>query len=757
MGFLAIYFMTYLPALFLSRYLERIGTSRRDPTTGAIIYSGEDLNQSGITEWCFDILYVTWACQIGSGAFGEWFWYFYLLIPSYAAFKIWSNFIGPMIGRSSDKSSEVPPSEKTTLSKRQEKLRKRSEKGDTSQDTPAESFTMDHEHEPGNTALNEELVSDNLNLPLDVHLRPVTDAGDIEAHGGQSAVHPFKVQSHSQAFTSYPRCLRAYMQSDQEPSDTQTERSRIDHEYGCTQLQSGSDQVTRPAISKEAVRQTFVFTSFGNLSPAQPLSEGAAVPAGGSTSSMNINDWEAHAIVHSQEPPLLRARTVSSAAAPGDEREGDHLSCIQMLRTELDHVRSTGLVRLVDEEQTREDFDYPCEDLRSSLPPSSPPQLFSSSPYASSQSSVSGAEPSKKVLAVEVEGRANHDYPHGDHVALVTQDEPCLESKNIHSDDSADVTASPGTDQDCLQMCLTSRVEGGLGPSRKRIANQNDVWSTNQTSGQYYFLCGDKYSMIMQKLDSRLYLPPTPKRATLASQHRQFKKLASPFRPPSKLPIVTVDGLAQTMNNREAESTISATLETSHYKIDLKGPTTPLSPVQHKASNTPRSVIQFKSPLVNRDLPADSRTIRLTPALQALERKLQLLKRAIKVKEENEEEVLARLAGKWIEAGREVAYDVWDATKDARDLEGNATFIRRSCGWENTHDGNTPWGWDTKPGDAGEESRGPDPSVVPCAAGRLAPEEDNDVGCHTLGTMLRQLGIAPEIFGWDDDKEVFSD
>ncbi|KAF8558782.1 DUF788-domain-containing protein, partial [Imleria badia] len=129
-GSLAIYVVTYLPALFLSRYLESIGTSRRDPTTGAVISSGEDLNQPGVTEWCFDILYVTWACQVGSGAFGEWFWYFYLLIPSYAIFKIWSNFIGPMIGRSSDHSTEASTSEKSTLSKRQEKLRKRSEKGD---------------------------------------------------------------------------------------------------------------------------------------------------------------------------------------------------------------------------------------------------------------------------------------------------------------------------------------------------------------------------------------------------------------------------------------------------------------------------------------------------------------------------------------------------------------------------------------------------------------------------------------------------
>lgn len=261
--------------------------------------------------------------------------------------------------------------------------------------------------------------------------------------------------------------------------------------------------------------------------------------------------------------------------------------------------------------------------------------------------------------------------------------------------------------------------------------------------------------MITQKPDSHLYLPPTPMRATLASQHRQFKKLAAPFRPPSKLPVAK-DELTQTMDNRTIESASSSTPEINHDGPDIREPTTHVLPLQHKASNTSRSVAQFKSPLVNRALPANSRTIRLTPALQTLERKLQLLKRAIKVKEDNEEEVLVRLAVKWIEAGREVAYDVWDATKDTGNFDGKAILDRRSYGWEGTNDRNTPWGWDSKLGDVGEESCNLDPSTAPCVAGR--PEEDDDVGFNnTLGTMLRQLGIAPEIFGWDDDKETFSD
>jgi hypothetical protein len=55
----ALYAATYAPTFFLSRYLESIGTPKRDSTTGVLITSGEDLNQPGLIEYCFDVLYVT--------------------------------------------------------------------------------------------------------------------------------------------------------------------------------------------------------------------------------------------------------------------------------------------------------------------------------------------------------------------------------------------------------------------------------------------------------------------------------------------------------------------------------------------------------------------------------------------------------------------------------------------------------------------------------------------------------------------------
>ncbi|OJT10510.1 hypothetical protein TRAPUB_12948 [Trametes pubescens] len=95
-----IYVFSLGPSVFLARYLERIGSPRRDPTTGTLISAGEDLSRPGIIEWCFDVIYVT--------------------------------FISPMFfGRSAaPPASEAESETKEPTSKRQEKLRKRSERGD---------------------------------------------------------------------------------------------------------------------------------------------------------------------------------------------------------------------------------------------------------------------------------------------------------------------------------------------------------------------------------------------------------------------------------------------------------------------------------------------------------------------------------------------------------------------------------------------------------------------------------------------------
>ncbi|KAH9077403.1 hypothetical protein EDB83DRAFT_2504589 [Lactarius deliciosus] len=104
----------------------KLGTPRRD-STGNLVSSGEDLNQPGMTEWMFDILYISWFAQVGTAILGEWLWWTYLVIPAFVIYKLW-GLISPMVfGRSSTLPEEEPVE---NLSKRQEKLKKRNERGD---------------------------------------------------------------------------------------------------------------------------------------------------------------------------------------------------------------------------------------------------------------------------------------------------------------------------------------------------------------------------------------------------------------------------------------------------------------------------------------------------------------------------------------------------------------------------------------------------------------------------------------------------
>ncbi|KIM33419.1 hypothetical protein M408DRAFT_326137 [Serendipita vermifera MAFF 305830] len=125
-----IHVLTFIPLFVLYTHLNSIGSPRRDPTTGALIGSGEDLNMSGVTEWCWDIIYVTWGCQIGSAALGEWFWWVYLCIPLFALYKIYSVFLKPYFFSKAPESASTEDETAQSMSKRQQKLKKRSDKGD---------------------------------------------------------------------------------------------------------------------------------------------------------------------------------------------------------------------------------------------------------------------------------------------------------------------------------------------------------------------------------------------------------------------------------------------------------------------------------------------------------------------------------------------------------------------------------------------------------------------------------------------------
>ncbi|KAI6164958.1 hypothetical protein EDD17DRAFT_1420457, partial [Pisolithus thermaeus] len=152
---------------------------------------------------------------------------------------------------------------------------------------------------------------------------------------------------------------------------------------------------------------------------------------------------------------------------------------------------------------------------------------------------------------------------------------------------------------------------------------------------------------------------PTPKRSTLASQQRQYRKLATPFRSP----VLTTP--VEQSTGRPTSATIS-----SNSKELLSSPPPRRQLVRSKKgqeTRTERAAAQFKSPIIQSGVPSSgvlSRpSIRLTPTVQMLEHRLQVLRRAVKIKEDKDEEVLQQLMTRWTDAGREAAYELWGLSK----------------------------------------------------------------------------------------------
>lgn len=188
---------------------------------------------------------------------------------------------------------------------------------------------------------------------------------------------------------------------------------------------------------------------------------------------------------------------------------------------------------------------------------------------------------------------------------------------------------------------------------------------------------------------------------------------------------------------------------------------------------TPKVAKQFKSPS---HLGASSSSSSLStaqpsstfsnaqavPTIRALQSKIQTLKQAIKIKNApggNDDDELEELVDKWTSVGREVAWAVWDTVKDL-DPGESARLGKPRGGWfddvgggRDSTRGGGGWGFDDggksepEKGDPGEEGE----QVV----SRSDDEETRQQ--HTLGTMLRHLGIAPETLGWDEEEGDFVD
>jgi hypothetical protein len=84
---LLLWFILSLPSFFCQFTLERTGRPSYDADTKALKSSGEDLAAPGLTEYMFDVIWVTWAAAILVALFGNWAWFLWAVVPAYGAYK----------------------------------------------------------------------------------------------------------------------------------------------------------------------------------------------------------------------------------------------------------------------------------------------------------------------------------------------------------------------------------------------------------------------------------------------------------------------------------------------------------------------------------------------------------------------------------------------------------------------------------------------------------------------------------------------
>ncbi|RWA09155.1 hypothetical protein EKO27_g5947 [Xylaria grammica] len=84
---LFLYALLSVPSFVCEFVLESTGRPKYDPSTNSLKTAGEDLSAPGLTEYMFDVIWVTWASVILVALFGNWGWLLWSVVPAYGAFK----------------------------------------------------------------------------------------------------------------------------------------------------------------------------------------------------------------------------------------------------------------------------------------------------------------------------------------------------------------------------------------------------------------------------------------------------------------------------------------------------------------------------------------------------------------------------------------------------------------------------------------------------------------------------------------------
>lgn len=183
--------------------------------------------------------------------------------------------------------------------------------------------------------------------------------------------------------------------------------------------------------------------------------------------------------------------------------------------------------------------------------------------------------------------------------------------------------------------------------------------------------------------------PPNPKRPTQASQKRQFKKLVKPFRSPLvnyEDVLAGKNGVYESGRPRQAAASTQQAM-TAEATADVQAKsTTTHTPFKDHTANTAKpfrlpvaALSNSASIVVSKGTLASQKarpSVLNAPTIQSLQARVQKLKQAMKIKDEqlngDDDQRLEALVTKWRTAGREVAWLVWDTV---RDLEPSAAAM----------------------------------------------------------------------------------
>ena len=80
------YSLLSAPAFICEYVLERSGRPKYDAASKTLKNPGEDMAAQGLTEYMFDVIWVTWGSVILVVLFGSWGWWLWAAVPAYGLY-----------------------------------------------------------------------------------------------------------------------------------------------------------------------------------------------------------------------------------------------------------------------------------------------------------------------------------------------------------------------------------------------------------------------------------------------------------------------------------------------------------------------------------------------------------------------------------------------------------------------------------------------------------------------------------------------